>query len=116
MRKYLTIYNFIIHMRMALVIYDYVTEENFLFFFISASADERTGPQNDNLRFFFILFCLTCTELTCPNSDGGVHARREHCIWQNMLCDGHQENRFLNLYLGDCRFLGTATKRSITQR
>jgi hypothetical protein len=72
--------------------------------FISASADEDTGPQDDNLRFFFTLFCLTCAELTCPNSDGGVHARREHCIWQNMLCDGHQENRFLNLYLDDCTF------------
>jgi hypothetical protein len=53
MRKHLTLYNFIIHMRRPLVIYDYVTEDNFLFFFISASADEHTALQNDNLRFFF---------------------------------------------------------------
>ncbi len=92
-------------MRSALVIYDFVIEENFLFFFISASADEDTGPQDENLRFFFILFCLTCTELTCPNSDGGVHARREHCIWQNMLCDGHQEPVSLPLYLVNCIFV-----------
>ena len=29
-------------------------------------------------------------EMTCPNTDGGAHADRGHCIWQQMLCDSHQ--------------------------
>ena len=33
-------------------------------------------------------------EMTCPNSDGGVH-EGNHCIWQKMLCDGHQNCGFL---------------------
>ena len=28
--------------------------------------------------------------MTCPNTDGGAHADRGHCIWQQMLCDSHQ--------------------------
>jgi len=35
------------------------------------------------------------TDMVCPNSDGGVHAERSHCIWQKMMCDGHQNCGFL---------------------
>jgi len=34
-------------------------------------------------------------EMTCPNTDGGAHADRGHCIWQQMLCDSHQNCGFL---------------------
>jgi len=34
-------------------------------------------------------------EMTCPTTDGGVHGDSQHCIWQNMLCDGHQNCGFL---------------------
>jgi len=34
-------------------------------------------------------------EMTCPTTDGGVHADKNHCIWQKMLCDGHQNCGFL---------------------
>ncbi len=43
-------------MRRALVIYDFVIQENYIFFFISASADENTGPQDDNLKFFILFW------------------------------------------------------------
>jgi len=33
-------------------------------------------------------------EMVCPNSDGGIHVQ-SHCIWQKMLCDGHQNCGFL---------------------
>ena len=29
-------------------------------------------------------------EMTCPNTDGGAHGDRGHCVWQQMLCDSHQ--------------------------
>jgi len=35
------------------------------------------------------------TDMVCPNSDGGVHAERSHCIWQKMMCDGPQNCGFL---------------------
>ena len=35
------------------------------------------------------------SEMVCPNSDGGSHADNNHCIWQKMLCDGHQNCGFL---------------------
>ena len=28
--------------------------------------------------------------MTCPNTDGGAHGDRGHCVWQQMLCDSHQ--------------------------
>jgi len=34
-------------------------------------------------------------EMTCPNTDGGAHADRGHCVWQQMLCDSHQNCGFL---------------------
>jgi len=34
-------------------------------------------------------------EMTCPTTDGGVHGDTAHCIWQKMLCDGHQNCGFL---------------------
>ena len=39
-------------------------------------------------------FCKE-SEMVCPNSDGGVHASQNHCIWENMACDGHQNCGFL---------------------
>lgn len=35
------------------------------------------------------------TEMVCPNSDGGVHASHNHCVWDKMVCDGHQNCGFL---------------------
>ena len=34
-------------------------------------------------------------EMQCPTSDGGSHADKNHCIWQKMYCDGHQNCGFL---------------------
>ena len=34
-------------------------------------------------------------DMVCPNTDGGVHADKNHCIWQKMMCDGHQNCGFL---------------------
>merc|ERR1719225_1708674 len=34
-------------------------------------------------------------EMTCPNTDGGAHGDRGHCVWQQMLCDSHQNCGFL---------------------
>ena len=34
-------------------------------------------------------------EMQCPTSDGGSHADTDHCIWQKMYCDGHQNCGFL---------------------
>lgn len=53
------------------------------------------------------------SEMVCPNSDGGVHADRNHCIWQKMMCDGHQNCGFLvNKDEWGCR-LGRETPWSV---
>ena len=33
-------------------------------------------------------------EFLCPTVDGGAHGDTAHCIWQNMMCDGHQNCGF----------------------
>lgn len=47
-------------------------------------------------------------EMTCPNADGGVHSSTSHCIWQKLLCDGHQNCGFLvNKDEFSCRSMGS---------
>ena len=36
-------------------------------------------------------------EMTCPNTDGGAHGDRGHCVWQQMLCDSHQVKSLITL-------------------
>jgi len=68
-------------------------------------SDQFPGLRKEDRHGFTLVFTAwkhadeggACSEgeMTCPTTDGGVHADTAHCIWQKMLCDGHQNCGFL---------------------
>ena len=68
-------------------------------------SDQFPGLRKEDRHGFTLVFTAwrhvdqsgECSEaeMMCPTSDGGAHADMNHCIWQKMYCDGHQNCGFL---------------------